>query len=154
MAETSSPNCTMAPAEAHGAAALWQDKKKRYGILLAIFALILFSSGRQTAGGAPPQAAPTPVHAGTSRNWSEQLVHLTRDAAPSEAALESLLSRYDAVIRLLEMRIAEAPSASADSVLSELRTLRLQTYSALRRALPPASQEPAARPPHDNLSSQ
>ncbi|HET6229658.1 MAG TPA: hypothetical protein VFE05_06210 [Longimicrobiaceae bacterium] len=54
-------------------------------------------------------------------------------AAEEAIALDNLLSRYDGLIRLAEVR--DLQSAEHDSAIAELRGLRARTYIAARRAL-------------------
>ena len=151
MAETPPPPSPGPPAVVRGLPSLWHDRRKRGGVLLAIFLLILVSNRGGNGGGSAPaaQSPDPPDPQSHSVNWSEQLVQLTRNPDPSEAALESLLSRYDAVIRMLETRAASASTTEADTALADLRALRLQTYSALRRALLATSTGPPPRPTPD-----
>lgn len=151
MSDSAPPPSPAPPAVVRGLRALWQDGSARGGLLLAIFLLILVSNRGGNGGGSAPaaQSPGPPDPRSHSVNWSEQLVHLTRNPDPSEAALEGLLSRYDAVIRMLEARAAGAPTTEADTALADLRALRHETYSALRRALRATPAGPPPRPPPD-----
>jgi len=55
--------------------------------------------------------------------------------SPEGVAIDNLLSRYDALIRLLEGRAIGPRSTGLDTALAELRELRGRTYTAARRAL-------------------
>ena len=129
--------------------AFLQGGRGRSAVLLGIFALVLFGARGAPDGEAPPavgeasastaQAVPAPGAA--------QAVGASRpplpETTPAAVAVDNLLARYDALIRLLEARSIASPEARADSALAELRVLREQTYEAARRAVgstpPPTS---------------
>lgn len=118
-----------------------QGGRGRSPVLLAIFALVLFGSRGAPDAQAPPaareafastaQIAPAPRTApviGTPRSPLPE-------ATPEAVALDNLLARYDALIRLLEARSIGRETSPADSALAELRALRGRTYAAARRAM-------------------
>ncbi|HEU4457316.1 MAG TPA: hypothetical protein VFR81_29880 [Longimicrobium sp.] len=118
-----------------------QGGRVRSAVLLGIFALVLFGARGAPDGEAPPavreasasaaQVVPAPRTApsvGTPRSPLPE-------ATPEAVALDNLLARYDALIRLLEARSIASPEARADSALAELRALRGRTYEAARRAV-------------------
>ena len=129
--------------------AFLQGGRGRSAMLLGIFALMLFGARGPPDGEAPPavreasastaQPVPAPRAA--------QAVGASRpplpEATPEAVAVDNLLARYDALIRLLEARSIASPDAQADASLAELRALREQTYEAARRAVgstpPPTS---------------
>ena len=122
--------------------AFLQNGRGRSPVLLAIFALVLFAAGRAEPGAAPPVVR-EPAGSGTTQRSSEPRVLAAGTAAgpplpePTAEALavDNLLARYDALIRLLETRAIHGRAAAADSALAELRALRGRTYAAARRAV-------------------
>lgn len=110
-------------------------------MLLGLFALVLFGARGAPDGEGPPAvrepSASTARVASAPR--SAPSVGTPRsplpEATPEAVALDILLARYDALIRLLEARSIASPEAPADSSLPELRTLREQTYETARRAV-------------------
>lgn len=118
-----------------------QGGRGRSAVLLGIFALVLFGARGAPEREAPPavreapaseaEPYPAPRAAGALGAARPPLP----EATPEAVALENLLARYDALIRLLEGRSIGSPDAPADSALAELRTLRGQTYEAARRAV-------------------
>ena len=114
-------------------------------MLLVLFVLVLFSAGRATPG--PPRAAPAPGERPvpeTPRMADPGGGHAAgtlrpplREPTPEAVAVDNLLARYDALIRLLEARSLEARAPRGDSALAELRALRGRTYAAARTAVTP-----------------
>ena len=113
----------------------------RSAVLLGIFALVLFGARGAPDREAPPavreasasaaQAVPAPRAAQAVGAYRPPLP----EATPEAVAVDNLLARYDALIRLLESWSIGSPDAQADSSLAELRALRGQTYEAARRAV-------------------
>lgn len=126
----------------HGALrASLQGGRGRSAVLLVIFALVLFGTRGAPDGEAPPAVRQASASAArvvpaprTAPSIGTPRLPLP-EATPEAVALDNLLARYDAVIRLLEARSIASPEARADSALAELRLLRAQTYEVARRAL-------------------
>ena len=136
------------PAEPHAAGRVpvtlhgfLQGGRGRSAVLLGIFALVLFS-----ARGAPDAEAPAVAREAPASTAQVGPAPRTTpsvgtprsplpEPTPEAVALDNLLARYDALIRLLEARSIGSPEAPADSSLPELRALRGQTYEAARRAV-------------------
>jgi len=127
-----------------------QDGHARGAVLLGLFALALFGARGAPDGQTPPAAREASASTG-------QVVPAPRtvpatgasrpplpEATPEAVALDNLLARYDALIRLVEAQSIGSPEARADSALAELRALRGRTYEAARRAVESTS-PPAAR---------
>ena len=112
-------------------------------MVLALFALVLFGAGRR----APDAPHPSPARGEAASSESPRRAEppllsaggtpaATRpEPTPEAVALDNLLARYDALIRLLETRSIGAEGPSADSALAELRALHGRTYAAARRAV-------------------
>lgn len=125
--------------------AFLQNGRGRSPVLLGIFLLVLFAAGR-AAPGAAPGAAPSvlldPASSGTPRLAEPRVSPASTESSPplpeptpEALAMDNLLARYDALIRLLEIRSIDGPAAAADPALAELRALRGRTYAAARRAV-------------------
>ncbi|HEX6369866.1 MAG TPA: hypothetical protein VF006_13185 [Longimicrobium sp.] len=126
-----------------------QGGRGRSAVLLGIFALVLFGARGAPDGEAPPavREASASTAPGVPAPRATPALGAAGpplpEATPEAVALDNLLARYDALIRLLEGRSIGSPEAPADSALAELRALREQTYEAARRAVrstsPPAT---------------
>jgi hypothetical protein len=120
-------------------------------VLLVLFVLVLFSAGRATPGsprGVPAAGGPTvpesPRMADPGGGHAAGTLRAPlREPGPEAVAVDNLLARYDALIRLLEARSLEARAPRSDSALAELRALRGRTYTAARDAL--TGSPPSAR---------
>jgi hypothetical protein len=114
-------------------------------VLLGIFVLVLFAAGRAAPGAAPgaaPRVLLDPAASGTPRLTEPRVLPAgtgstppLAESTPETLAVDHLLARYDALIRLLETRSIDGSAAEADSALAELRALRGRTYAAARRAV-------------------
>lgn len=123
--------------------------KARTGLVLGIFVLIVLASYRRTP--APPAVVPegsgeTGTLSISSATWPQRLLDGAADTSgASTMAVEGFLSRFDAVIRMAEARALPTDDLHADSAVEALRSLRAETYVALRRALKPSA-HPASLP--------
>ena len=142
----SAPDAGAPPAGApeHGVLhALLRNGRGRGALLLALFLLVLFAAGRTSPPGpraAPPGAtgaeqAPRPAEVPTLDAASGTTRAPLPGPPPDAVAVDNLLARYDALIRLLEARALDGRSPRADSALAELRALRGRTYAAARQAV-------------------
>jgi hypothetical protein len=124
-----------------------QGGRGRSAVLLGIFALVLFGARSAPHGQAPPaarEASASSAHV-VAASRITPAAGASRPPLPEAVALDNLLARYDALIRLLEARSIGSPEAPADSVLAELRALRGRTYEAARRTVGSTSPPPAGR---------
>ncbi|MBB4635946.1 hypothetical protein FHS01_001962 [Longimicrobium terrae] len=110
------------------------------GAALAGIAAVLIAAGRGVPTAAPPRrdlASPT-VGATQSAPFIDTVFRATAPSGLQDPALDALFARYDALIRHIEFRSAQAPSPALDSALLRLRRLRQETWAETRRALAPA----------------
>lgn len=117
--------------------ALIQSRAGRTPVLLGIFVLVVLTAGRAAPAAAPGPAAPGTVRAAEFRGFPVGTTSGSSPAEPSPEALavDNLLARYDALIRLLEARSIDGRGAVPDSALADLRALRGRTYAAARHAV-------------------
>lgn len=121
--------------------ALVQKGGRRQLLLLFLFVVLVAMAGR--SGTAGPATTHAEAHAPAGR------VHppITSDLAlaqsgrqsPEALAVDNLLSRYDALIRLVETRALDHPGQPAPAELDDLRALRARLYEITRRALSSAA---------------
>lgn len=124
-------------------ATLLRGGRGRSTVLLGLFVLVLFSAGRATPGS--PRGAPAPgertvpetprIADAGGGDAAATLRPPLPEPTPEAVAVDNLLARYDALIRLLEARSLESQAPRSDSALTELRTMRSMTYAAARRAM-------------------
>ncbi|HEU4457251.1 MAG TPA: hypothetical protein VFR81_29550 [Longimicrobium sp.] len=116
-----------------------QGGRARGAVLLGLFTLVLFGARGAPDGQAPPAAreASAPTGQVVPAPRAAPAVGASRpplaQPTPEAVALDNLLARYDALIRLVEAQSIGSPAARADSALAELRALRGRTYEAARR---------------------
>ncbi len=138
-----------APRALHG---LLRNSRGRSALLLGIFALVLFSAGRRAPDAANQPPVARDPEALPARRVPERgappaggvLGSPFPEPTPEATAVDNLLARYDALIRLLEARSISGQGFPGDSALAELRALRAQTFTAARQAVA-ASEHPPER---------
>jgi hypothetical protein len=130
--------------------ALLRNGRGRGTTALGIFALVLFSAGRRAPDAADAPAVPRGPDALAASRVLERSAppaggapgsHLPV-ATPEAVAVDNLLARYDALIRLLEARSIGGRGSPGDSALAELRSLRARTFAAVRSAVTATERPP------------
>lgn len=121
--------------------ALLQRGGRRHLLLLALFAVLVATAGRSgTVDSATTEAPGHVATEGIRRPISPDLP-LPGRQSPEALALDNVLSRYDALIRLLETRALDQPGQPDPPELDDLRALRARLYEVSRRALSAAPRD-------------
>lgn len=115
-------------------------RRGRTTLGLGIFLLVLIAASR---GGADVRAVPLAPSPDTLARAGFLQVRVSRPDqapavpgdAPATVAIDNLLSRYDALLRLLEAQAVDSADVKLDSAIAELRALRQQSFHAARTAV-------------------
>ena len=103
---------------------------RRNAVILALFAILVVASGRT---GSPADTHRPAAQPAADRPVAPLPLHQAPESAPEATAVENLLSRFDVLIRLLEIRAVQNGHASPS--LIELRALRQSVFEASARAV-------------------